>query len=111
MEVVFHAEVLVFGRYFVSLLLFELLQRSRLIMSRVAAHRIGSLLFCPACGTLLDLPRDDQDEIACAQCGRKEPASCESTLRTAEKMSDMRSQVQAERPVEQWKKEGGGGET
>ncbi|EIW70105.1 hypothetical protein TREMEDRAFT_29871 [Tremella mesenterica DSM 1558] len=46
-------------------------------MSRVQAHRIGSLLFCPACGTLLDLPRDDQDEIACAQCGRTEPASCE----------------------------------
>jgi hypothetical protein len=41
------------------------------------AKRIGALLFCPACGTLLDLPRDDQDEIDCHQCGRKEPASCE----------------------------------
>jgi hypothetical protein len=47
--------------------------------TRVSAHRIGALLFCPACGTLLDLPRDDQDQIPCAQCGRLEPASCEST--------------------------------
>lgn len=46
-------------------------------MSTSRAKRIGSLLFCPACGTLLDLPRDDQDEIECHQCGRKEPASCE----------------------------------
>lgn len=45
-----------------------------------SAHRIGSLLFCPVCGTLLDLPKDDQDEIICAQCGRKEPASCESLV-------------------------------
>ncbi len=43
------------------------------------AHRIGSLLFCPSCGTLLDLP-GDKDEIACEQCGRKEPASCESKV-------------------------------
>ncbi|KAK8850589.1 hypothetical protein IAR55_004508 [Kwoniella newhampshirensis] len=49
---------------------------------RVAAHRIGSLLFCPACGTLLDLPKDDQDEIACHQCGRKEPASSYENLPT-----------------------------
>lgn len=42
------------------------------------ARRIGALLFCPACGTLLDLPQDDQDEIECHQCGRKEPASCTS---------------------------------
>lgn len=46
--------------------------------NRVAAQRIGSLLFCPACGTLLDLPKDDQDEIPCDHCGRTEPASCES---------------------------------
>lgn len=39
------------------------------------ANRIGSCLFCPSCGTLLDLP-GDEDEIACEQCGRKEPASC-----------------------------------
>ena len=46
--------------------------------TQAKAHRIGALLFCPACGTLLDLPKDDQDEIPCAQCGRVEPASCES---------------------------------
>lgn len=46
--------------------------------TRVSAHRIGSLLFCPACGTLLDLPKDDQNEIACSQCGRLEPASCKA---------------------------------
>lgn len=44
--------------------------------SRSRAHRIGSCLFCPSCGTLLDLP-GDEDEIACEQCGRREPASCE----------------------------------
>lgn len=48
--------------------------------TRVSAHRIGSLLFCPACGTLLDLPKDDQNEIACSQCGRLEPASCKCAL-------------------------------
>ncbi|BEJ15062.1 hypothetical protein CspHIS471_0408290 [Cutaneotrichosporon sp. HIS471] len=46
------------------------------------AKRIGALLFCPACGTLLDLPRDDQDEIDCHQCGRKEPASSYENLPT-----------------------------
>lgn len=46
------------------------------------AHRIGSLLFCPACGTLLDLPADNEDEIACAQCGRPEPASSYENLAT-----------------------------
>ncbi|WWC72648.1 uncharacterized protein I206_106612 [Kwoniella pini CBS 10737] len=50
--------------------------------TKVSAHRIGSLLFCPACGTLLDLPRDEQDEIACHQCGRKEPASSYENLPT-----------------------------
>ena len=44
--------------------------------SNIQADRIGSLLFCPACGTLLSLP-GDLDEIACEQCGRREPASCE----------------------------------
>ena len=47
--------------------------------ARRQALRIGSLLFCPACGTLLDLPKDEQDEIECHSCGRREPASCEST--------------------------------
>ncbi|ORY31255.1 hypothetical protein BCR39DRAFT_527143 [Naematelia encephala] len=50
--------------------------------SRASAHRIGSLLFCPACGTLLDLPKDDEDEIACAQCGRLEPSSSYENLPT-----------------------------
>ncbi|KAL7423077.1 DNA-directed RNA polymerase I core subunit rpa12 [Cryptotrichosporon argae] len=49
-------------------------------MSR--ALRVGSLLFCPACGTLLDLPREGHDEIACHQCGRKEPASSYENLAT-----------------------------
>ena len=48
--------------------------------ARRQALRIGSLLFCPACGTLLDLPKDEQDEIECHSCGRREPASCESRL-------------------------------
>ncbi|KAG8928272.1 DNA-directed RNA polymerase I core subunit rpa12 [Tulasnella sp. 419] len=38
------------------------------------AHRIGSLLFCPDCGTLLDIPTDD-DNVKCEQCGHLEPAS------------------------------------
>ncbi|KAK1923233.1 DNA-directed RNA polymerase i 13.7 kda polypeptide [Papiliotrema laurentii] len=50
--------------------------------TRVAAHRIGALLFCPACGSLLDLPKDDQDEIPCGQCGRLEPASSYENLPT-----------------------------
>jgi len=48
----------------------------------ISAHRIGSLLFCPACGTLLDLPRDDQHAIPCHQCGRLEPASSYENLPT-----------------------------
>ncbi|KAF8516040.1 hypothetical protein JB92DRAFT_2788569 [Gautieria morchelliformis] len=39
------------------------------------AHKIGSLLFCPSCGTLLDLPQDDQDTVVCEQCKHVEPAS------------------------------------
>lgn len=37
----------------------------------------GSLLFCPDCGTLLDLPEADADSVTCEQCGFVEPASCE----------------------------------
>jgi RNA polymerases M/15 Kd subunit len=40
--------------------------------------RPGSLLFCPDCGTLLDLPRADEKEVKCVQCGHLEPISCES---------------------------------
>lgn len=36
----------------------------------------GSLLFCPDCGTLLNLPQDGQSEVTCEQCGHDEPASC-----------------------------------
>ncbi|KAB5591483.1 DNA-directed RNA polymerase I subunit A12 [Ceratobasidium theobromae] len=39
------------------------------------AHRIGSLLFCPTCGTLLDLPGEDDLNVKCEQCGHLEPAS------------------------------------
>ncbi|KAJ7596264.1 DNA-directed RNA polymerase I kDa polypeptide [Mycena floridula] len=39
------------------------------------AHKIGSLLFCPDCGTLLDLPTDGEQTVLCEQCGHIEPAS------------------------------------
>ncbi|TDL22283.1 DNA-directed RNA polymerase I kDa polypeptide [Rickenella mellea] len=39
------------------------------------ADKIGSLLFCPDCGTLLDLPKDDENSVSCEQCGHVEPAS------------------------------------
>lgn len=48
-------------------------------MSNSKAIRIGSLLFCPACGTLLDLP-GDSDEIVCDGCARREPASCKYSV-------------------------------
>lgn len=57
------------------------------------AKRVGALLFCPACGTLLDLPRDDQDEINCHQCNRKEPASCESNGRRSGAKPGMQSEA------------------
>ena len=44
------------------------------------AQLLGSLLFCPDCGTLLNLPQDNEVEVKCEQCGHKEPASCESSL-------------------------------
>ncbi|KAH9487200.1 DNA-directed RNA polymerase I subunit RPA12 [Psilocybe cubensis] len=39
------------------------------------AHKIGSLLFCPNCGTLLSLPRDGEKIVTCEQCSYEEPAS------------------------------------
>ncbi|KAJ3998854.1 DNA-directed RNA polymerase I kDa polypeptide [Lentinula boryana] len=39
------------------------------------ATKIGSLLFCPACGALLDLPKDSEPNVLCEQCGYQEPAS------------------------------------
>ncbi|TFY63460.1 hypothetical protein EVJ58_g3239 [Rhodofomes roseus] len=41
------------------------------------AEKIGSLLFCPDCGTLLNLPQDEDMYVKCEQCGHEEPASCE----------------------------------
>lgn len=45
-------------------------------MAPTKARLIGSLLFCPTCSTLLDLP-GDADVIVCEQCGHEEPAECE----------------------------------
>ncbi|QRV76892.1 transcription elongation factor S-II [Ceratobasidium sp. AG-Ba] len=42
------------------------------------ADRIGSLLFCPTCGTLLNLPGEDDVNVKCEQCGHLEPSSCKS---------------------------------
>jgi DNA-directed RNA polymerase subunit RPC12/RpoP len=36
---------------------------------------LGSLLFCPDCGTLLDLP-GEEEYVECEQCGHREPVSC-----------------------------------
>ena len=38
----------------------------------------GSLLFCPDCGTLLDLPESQAIHVKCEQCGHLEPASCKA---------------------------------
>ena len=72
-------ETLALGGCNYSLLSFQLSRAagSTAIMSSSKAIRIGSLLFCPACGTLLDLP-GDSDEIVCDGCARREPASCKS---------------------------------
>ena len=45
----------------------------------LAPNRIGSLNFCPVCGTLLDVPGDD-DYVTCEQCGHTENAARASTL-------------------------------
>ncbi|KAJ3751195.1 DNA-directed RNA polymerase I kDa polypeptide [Lentinula detonsa] len=42
------------------------------------ATKIGSLLFCPACGALLDLPKDSELNVLCEQCGYQEPAKCKA---------------------------------
>ncbi|KIM81704.1 hypothetical protein PILCRDRAFT_821050 [Piloderma croceum F 1598] len=39
------------------------------------AHKIGTLLFCPDCGTLLNLPKDNESSVICEQCEHEEPAS------------------------------------
>lgn len=43
-------------------------------MSTTTSNRFGSLIFCPRCGSLLDLPGDD-DEIVCGGCGQVEDAA------------------------------------
>ena len=40
--------------------------------------QLGSLLFCPDCGTLLNLPVGDELTVVCEQCAHEEPASCTS---------------------------------
>lgn len=44
--------------------------------SNVVPDKIGSLLFCPACGSLLDVP-GDEDIIKCEPCGMTQDASSE----------------------------------
>lgn len=44
----------------------------------------GSLLFCPNCGTLLDLPRDGEDVVTCDQCEHVEPATCKLAMNRRE---------------------------
>ncbi|KAF7323954.1 DNA-directed RNA polymerase subunit [Mycena kentingensis (nom. inval.)] len=41
----------------------------------MSANKIGSLLFCPHCGTLLALPQDGETSVKCEQCGHIEPGS------------------------------------
>lgn len=36
-------------------------------------NRFSSMLFCPHCAALLDLP-GDEDEVICEGCGSVEPA-------------------------------------
>lgn len=37
--------------------------------------RLGSLLFCPECGTLLDFPEPEETIVSCEQCQYQEKAS------------------------------------
>lgn len=38
-------------------------------------------MFCPNCGTLLDLPKDTETHVSCDQCGHEEPASSYENIR------------------------------
>jgi len=40
-----------------------------------SAQKLGSLLFCPNCSTLLNLPKEGDEQVECEQCGHIEPAS------------------------------------
>ena len=46
------------------------------IILRADARSLGSLLFCPDCGTLLNLPQDGESTVACSQCQHEEPVEC-----------------------------------
>ena len=50
-------------------------------MIRRTRALLGSLLFCPDCGTLLNLPVGDEQTVVCEQCAHEEPASCASRIR------------------------------
>ncbi|BGP18473.1 hypothetical protein JCM10213_001212 [Rhodosporidiobolus nylandii] len=43
-------------------------------MGTVIPNQIGSLIFCSRCGTLLDLP-GDEDQLVCDGCGQVEDAT------------------------------------
>ncbi|KZT51342.1 DNA-directed RNA polymerase I kDa polypeptide [Calocera cornea HHB12733] len=50
-------------------------------MAKRRADKIGTLLFCPECGTLLSLPLDDNSTyVECEQCQYHEPASSYENL-------------------------------
>ncbi|KJA29477.1 hypothetical protein HYPSUDRAFT_176452 [Hypholoma sublateritium FD-334 SS-4] len=44
-------------------------------MATSRADKVGSLLFCPDCGTLLALPKDGETVVVCEQCAYEEPAT------------------------------------
>lgn len=44
-----------------------------------ASNQFGSLIFCSRCGTLLDLP-GDEDHLVCSGCGQVEDAQGAPTL-------------------------------
>lgn len=48
-------------------------------VTKALPDKIGSLLFCPSCGSLLDVP-GDEDIIKCEPCGMTQDASSEFFL-------------------------------
>lgn len=49
-------------------------------------YGVGSLLFCPDCGTLLNLPTESEDTIPCEQCGFTENATCKSSAQRLDQL-------------------------
>ncbi|UZJ55838.1 hypothetical protein CBS101457_005158 [Exobasidium rhododendri] len=47
--------------------------------TKMLPDKIGSLLFCPSCGSLLDVP-GDEDIIKCEPCGMTQDASIYDNL-------------------------------